>query len=665
MKLPFFSNAKKEALFYFGLFLKEEEGIAMVMKSNGDDLVVIEQEKFTLSNGWSNITEDVDEILVKLEDRLKRRLHETIFYVYSHFIDEKTNDVKKMYLDKIKKLVESLELKPLGYIECYEGVKQHLEKKEEVPLSAVVIEIDKTALSIFVYKRGNQVYSKALAHTDNLVDDLLTSFAEIKGKFLLPSRIILYDSKNLNDESSELLTFRWSEDLFVQLPRVEVIKESEILTGLASVFSEQINSKKGVADQKVMGFVIGEDIAARGESDNETFPASAEKSIPKTNIRLEAAAAYFKKIPRILSRKITIIIGCITIIVGLTVNEYFFHKADLTLFLPAKTAEKSLSIKAPVEERSSSAQYSESKSVTGKKEIGEKAKGSITIHNFDEKEKTISKGTVVESEGVAFTLDQDVKVASSSVVLVSGGLVKQPGKAKTTITALELGAQGNLASGKQFTIENLSQNLYFGLNESPISGGSKSQVKTVAKKDIEDLKVKIIDKAKQQKPDASLSENKAEVMINQLSQYDLSDVNANNEVGEEAENVSVKAVVKTTYFYIKKDSLIDEGYAAIQSEVEKGYKLVKSNISYKISKADKTTDGVKIEVSFQAKAIQETPVGEIVSSLRGKSKNEVDEILRKNFRVNGYKLDIAQNLPFIKNIMPFFGKNIEIHSSVL
>src|SRR3989344_6701143 len=215
MKLPFFSKSSNGKKTFFGLFLKEKEGIGLVLKSENAKIVLLDQEKFNYTDGWEHLAEDIDNLIVKLEQRTKIKLQETIFFVYSHFIDEKTKEIKKPFLQKIKDLVKNLNLKALGYIECYEAIIHYLEKREELPLTAVLIELDHSNLSVFVFKRGELTYSKILAHTDNFIDDLLTSFLEIKGKFLLPSRIILYNSKDLDKESTEIVTYRWSEELFV------------------------------------------------------------------------------------------------------------------------------------------------------------------------------------------------------------------------------------------------------------------------------------------------------------------------------------------------------------------------------------------------------------------------------------------------------------------
>ena len=67
MKIPFFSDNKKHKEFYLGIFLKEDQGIVMIFLKENGRLELIDREKFTYTNGWENLTDDVDEALYKLE----------------------------------------------------------------------------------------------------------------------------------------------------------------------------------------------------------------------------------------------------------------------------------------------------------------------------------------------------------------------------------------------------------------------------------------------------------------------------------------------------------------------------------------------------------------------------------------------------------------------
>ena len=212
MKIPFFSNkAHKE--FYLGIFLKEDQGIAMIFLKENGRLELVDREKFTYTNGWENLTNDVDEALYKLEKNLEVEIKKTIIFVYSHLVDEKIGDIKPVYLQKIKQLIKALDLKPMGYIECFEAISFYLQKEDQISLTAILIEIDKTQVGIFTYKGGKIDSKKILSRTDNIIADLTEGFEEIKKKSnILPARIILYDSGNLDDTATKILSHRWNSD---------------------------------------------------------------------------------------------------------------------------------------------------------------------------------------------------------------------------------------------------------------------------------------------------------------------------------------------------------------------------------------------------------------------------------------------------------------------
>ena len=677
MKLPFFSKNSAEDKTFFGLFLKEKEGIGLVLKNENAKIVLLEQEKFSYTDGWEHLAEDIDNLIVKLEQRTKTKLQETIFFVYSHFIDEKTKEIKKPFLQKIKDLVKNLNLKALGYIECYEAIIHYLGKKEELPLTAVILELDKSELSVFIYKRGKLVYAKTLAHTDNLIDDLLTCFTEIKGKFLLPSRIILYNSKDLDNESTKIITYRWSEEFFVQLPRVEIVKEHELIQGLLDVFAEQFQHKEKQAEfsdkqspSEIMGFVIGGDVDL---TEKDTPSRSVSSSFPKvsfvpllTNLKL-----IFNKIKALifsLGKKWTISLGIILIILSLFLHEYFFHKANLTVFLPAIEMQKDLLLNSgelSIQSVSNIVELKDSKNTTGKKDIGEAAKGTVTLHNFDDKEKTFSKGSVLDTAGIKFNLDSEIKVASASVITINGGLVKQPGKAKASVTAQAIGPQGNLSGNKQFKIDDFSSTLYFAVNESQFSGGTKSEIKTTSKKDQEDLEKSILETAKKQKPETAKKEDTDKKFINTLTETSVVEAKFDKEIGEESDKLNIQAKVNTTkYFYREKD-LIDYLVKLLKNDLEKGYNLENKQIAYTLKNAVKKNDNISLDLSIKAKALKEISKQEILKQVKGKSTESVNAILKEKFKVVGSEQDIEPDFPLLGGFFPLFDKNISIIFSSL
>lgn len=682
MKLPFFlKNNRGNSKNYLALFLKEEEAIAFVLCEEGGKMIIREKEKFHYSNGWEHIKEDIDEVLFRFEQKLNISLDQTIFFIYSHFIDEKTGDIRMPYIQKIKEIVKNLELKALGYIECSEAVLHFLEKKEEMPLTAILVELDKTNVGVFVYKGGKISYRKVISRTDNLIDDLLTAFGDLKGKFLLPARIILYNSKDLDDESTKILTYQWSEDYFIQLPRVEVLNEDDTVEGLMNVFQEQLMKEKGSDEiqpqekKEVLGFVIGGDVQEE---------VVEEKKISTKNPFF--LGINFKefikriKLPKIkfpqfnISKRISIVFGIIFIVLSLLLNEFFFHSATLTIYFPSDPVSKELVINTSVNETNSeslpvlvstsSASFTDSKQTTGKRDIGDHAKGAVTLYNFEDNEKVFQKGALLVTNGFKFVLDNDVKVASSS--LSTDGSAKLPGKSNGTVTASDIGAESNIEKGARFKIGDLSQTIYFAINDNALSGGTRKQVQTVSTKDLTDLKISIINKAKNPGNENIKSDLlKDEEIIPQLSTIEMRDLTYSKEVGEEASSVTLQGTADTIYFYLKKDMLLKYLMGKLLPDVKNGFTLEKGRIHYTIDSANKKDDTVTLNLSTNSKAIKQVSKDEIVNNILGKNRSSVESVLKKQFQAEGFDLSIKEPLPFLNTMLPLLKNNIRVVISSL
>ncbi len=671
MKFPFFQTAKNNSP-YLGLLLKEDQGIAIIINTKNNVEAISNFEKFNYSNGWENIADDIDEVLYRLESKYKIHFEKTILFVYSHLIDEKTNQIKKTYYQKIKNLIKDLELKPLGFIDCRDAVVRALEQKDENKLTGIIVELDKNSLAVFIYKAGQISFAKTVTRTNNIVEDLNSVFDEIKGRILLPARIILYNSKELDLEVTKIISYRWSSDVFIQLPRVEIVQEKNIIQNLAVLFKEQIRPERAsientASKEEAAGFVIGKDI-----KDEKRYQSQIKKNklpvVTFKNIFGNISFTNFK-IPFIKKKwqkKFLIIICVLIVLTALVLNEYFFHKAKIEVYVPSNILKKTLDLTAgksgdvdlkitPVKKIWD---VSVSKSTTGTKNIGDPATGEVTLYNYN-KETTFAKGTKITVGGITFILDDEAKVASAS--LTSDGSAKLPGKAKAKITASVIGTEGNLPKGQTFQIEGLDPDIYFAKNESDFSGGSAKKVTVVSEEDIKDLKSEIIAKVKQEKPN-NFNLKSDEKIINQLTTTDLTDENCSKELGEEASTVTLTAKAETTVFIYSKSELLDIIYKNLQNNLKTGFTLDKKKISYQIEDVEVNKNNINLKIAVEGKSIKTLEKDDVIKKLLGKNEENIGELLKKDFDITGFKKTQEQSLaiPFYKNLLPFFPKNFEV-----
>jgi hypothetical protein len=124
---------------------------------------------------------------------------------------------------------------------------------------------------------------------------------------------------------------------------------------------------------------------------------------------------------------------------------------------------------------------------TGTKEVGEKAKGSITIRNCDYDDGlTLPAGTQFTSGGLVFVSTAAVSVPgysspSSSTCSLSGS---SSGKATVAVEASAVGESYNL-SARNYTISSIPAGSKVEAAGTDMAGGSKKQIKIVSASDVQ------------------------------------------------------------------------------------------------------------------------------------------------------------------------------------
>ena len=684
MRLPFFSSRSVPQELFFGLFLKEKKGVGYIFSGNKDKISLVAKHEFKYSNGWDNLTEDVDDVLFKLEDETKTRIEKTIFFVFSHLVDDATKEIKRPYLQKIKELTKNLEIKPIGYIECYEAVVSFLQQREGTPLTSILIELDSTNAGVFIYKGGHKINNFIVARTNSIVDDLSSVFDTLGKNTLLPNRVILYNSSNLIEESTKIISHKWSSELFVQLPRVEILKEEDMLTGLMSVFEQQIysdqNIDKGSVDheeeKEVLGFVIGADVKKKRNFVHKES-SSLLKQSPYIQRIFGSVMVFFKKIgmPQVkimgASKKkyVTAFICILFVGAFFFLLEFFLHKATVKAVFPSKKIDKKVEINGAIDEQkegylniqiaTSSVEMKDIKTTTGQRDVGEKAKGEVILYNFDDKEKTFQKGTTIQVDTLQFTTDEDAKVAAST--LANDASAKLPGKSKVKVTAVEIGTESNLDKGKRFKITDLSPSTYFALNETAFSGGTRKSIKTVSKKDLDELQASLLQKAKdQQKESIYKAKDKRVTLIDSMMDFQLSNIKFSKELGEEGETITLNAKVVAKYYYFDNALMSTVLKKEMEQDIPEGYVLKEKNISYKIDDVSQGKTNTSLEVHIQAKATKNINTREIISRFRFKQVSQAENELKNIYGTISNQISIAPPLFILGDFMPLFERNIDL-----
>ncbi len=670
MKLPFFSKKDDFNDIYLGLFLKEQEGVVFVLNFKNQKMIIEEQKSFFYTNGWENLVNDIDEAIYEYEKYLNKNKIKTIFFLYSHFINEKNGSIKQPYLNKIKEIINDLDLEAIGFIECFEGITNWLQKKESSLLNTIFLEFDKTQLSVIFFKTGSLEYKKTVSRTENVIDDFFEAINDYPNKNIFPSRIIIYDSDGLDKIAEKIINFKFDKNYFVQIPKIEILKLEEIFKSLINTFENQLVDKpkeetfkeeKEKITRKNFDFFIGKDIEESFISEKiskKPFKFGLNFKLPHFSL---PSLSFLSNLSFKLNEKIIIFLGGVLILIGLFINEFYFHKAQLTIYLPYKNIEKKLKSTINYEEKIINLNLKESVETTAKKYIGSKAKGKVTVHSFDDKEKIFSQGTVIEVNGLKFLLDNEIKVASSS--LISDGSAKLPGKANVSVTAFDIGENYNLSKNQRFKIDNLSTSIYFAINEDSFSGGSKKQIKIFSLSDRNSLENKLNESIKKNKQLPKLSKNQD--FISNLTTIKIKEKNFSKEIGEEAELVELNAEVEVVYITYNKLLLKEIVRKDLIKNLDEDYEINDEDLKIKIENSKLEKDKLNLNLDVKGKTVLKIKKDELLNKITGQNKDRLAKILKDNYKIDGFNLIISDNLPIIKNYLPWLKNNINLRFQTL
>ncbi len=295
---------------------------------------------------------------------------------------------------------------------------------------------------------------------------------------------------------------------------------------------------------------------------------------------------------------------------------------------------------------------------TGKKDTGNKAKGTVTLYNSAETKKQLSVGaTITSSNGLDFIVDKDVVVASSSGDIFSG--IKS-GTAQVAVTAKTIGSEYNLPSNTKFTVSGISS--LAAKNDAAFSGGSKKQVTVVAKGDIDkltaDLPKSLEGKAKQEIAKKIGSD---ETVLPLFLNITLAKKSFNKDVGEETKTVTLKTQVTFDGIAYKNEnlnaiakSIISDKSSENQAVSEKGVKNTLRSIK------EKNEDEVSASLVVNAGLLPKIDTTKVLQDVKGKSFSDAEELLSQMAQIDGVDIVLIPNIPFLPKLLPRLEKNIKV-----
>ncbi len=664
MQLPFLSKTKSNGEIYCGILLKEAHGTCFLYQQSADSLTLLKQKQFQYSDGWEHVVDDVDEALSLLEQEAGQgTTKKCIYFIFSHLIDQQTKEIAKPYITKMKDIAVSLEMKPVGYLEVVDAVHEYIEKQKQIRLSSLVVEVDDTKITLFVFIGGHKVETHSISRTAVFCDDVEAALREVE-LHVLPTHIYMYNSTDLAEESSDLLMHGWKKELFAQQPRIDILTKSMVDTALHQLLEKQLCGQVVSATiedtpkkEDVLGFVVGKDVS------KQPAVASSSSVLPKQTEK--KPLFVLPRVPSVRLPYIGIGIGVVAVVLAVMGFLYFFHSAVIALTLPKVTKQTLTSViasetatddsTAKLDATTKTFTYKEKKDTTGKRDIGEKASGEVTVYSYDDKERGLGKGTKLQTGSLVFETEDQVQVPASQ--FAADGITKNPGKAKVSVQAVAIGSDGNIDKNSRFTVADNASSVLFGINESAFSGGTKKTIRTVAAADREALRALLIEKAK--KDGLGEKSDKTRLVVSELSKVVLSKENFSAEVGEETNSLTLSANADATTYSIATSSI----EALIRQDLEKerpdGYQT--DNVTFAVKSQKKSGDSnIALSVEGKADFVKTVDEKKLVQEVTNISVEEAQKRIEQKFGIDQVTIQVTPSIPLLQSRMPFWTKAVHI-----
>ena len=661
-----------------GIVFKEIKGKLIVFESSSHGVFLKTTKEFVYSNAIENLIEDIDQQLSILETEGYKDFSSTIYFLDEIFLNERTKEVRESFLPKLREIEEKLSLKPLGYVDINEAIINQIEKENNLPISAIFLNIEKTYFQFILRKAGKNIFEKRIARSDDFLFDFYEGVTAVKDYTPLPIRIIMFDDQDLEKEKNTLINHHFKEEYFIQPPKVEVISPKLIDQYLVEVIKEELITNIKVANKEVketFDFVIGEDIkkvqpdqviteVVKTESTQENkFPYWLKIKNPFLSF-FSTIKLFFSKFDFLLKigQMNILFLGFAFIFMAIFVNEYYFHRVKLFITTKKIPFQKKVSFKeseVPLVIKKIDREVKKTVATSGTKLIGEKAKGEIYIYNYTLNPKTISSGTVLTANNLKFILNEEVKIASASYIGNQVGNPLEPAKVKTTITATAIGEESNLDKGTIFQIEGMSSNEVFGKNELLLTGGYKKTVKIFSKKDKEKLKADVNEEIKNYLAISKELSGKNLFLIRDLTKSEFIEENYSHQEEEETESVSLKAKVRINYYFYNQEKLREKIFQLLKKDIPKDYQLKKEKINLLLKKVSQAGSEKEFEFNISGFYNKNIDYPKIQKKLIFLNKKNLPSFF-KAYEVERFVLKEENKIPFFSGFLPFFIKNIEI-----
>jgi len=165
-----------------------------------------------------------------------------------------------------------------------------------------------------------------------------------------------------------------------------------------------------------------------------------------------------------------------------------------------------------------------------------------------------------------FTIDSSVTVASGSA--------STPGTTKVAVTAQDIGAQYNLTSETNFSVQNYSTSDIEAKSESSFSGGTSREISAVSSEDQKNLEEELVNELQEKTSEEFFKNLDSDTLfIEETLTATPSAKSFSNKIGDEASTLKLSLTITAQGIAVKKDDLFELSKKQLEDKIPDGFVL--------------------------------------------------------------------------------------------
>ena len=278
---------------------------------------------------------------------------------------------------------------------------------------------------------------------------------------------------------------------------------------------------------------------------------------------------------------------------------------------------------------------------TGKKDIGQKAKGNVTISNDSGDVQKISVGAELKSDsGLLFKSTSDATIPGATAAVDShGNVIKTAGKVDVNVEANEAGDNYNIGA-TNFTVTGKS--VLSGKSTSSMTGGLSKTITVVSQNDLNNAKNDLSKEIITSLHDDLKNKTNGKKVFDEGFKDETESSNSDKNVGDEATEFEMKVKAKSSTIDFVEDDYRKMVVEMLNKTIPSEKTLIlSSGDEISITGADmNVVEGIlKVNGNVKTKVGAKLDVDKIKTSIKGKNKSEIENILKENNNIDSVTVE--------------------------